>query len=202
MFLAGLWGCTSSRIVYSWVTPEVSQQHFSRIMVVGLSKESDHELQQKMEQHLVADLKAKGYDAVSALAEWGPKAFEKMDEAQVLNQLQHSGADAVMTIVLLDKSQERYYIPGRIIYSPYGIYHNRFYGYYMTVYDRIYSPGYYGESTRYFWESNFYDVATKKLLYSSQTESFDPSSVESMGHQYGQLIVDDMISKQLFGPKH
>ena len=51
-----------------------------------------------MEQHLVADLKAKGYDAVSALAEWGPKAFEKMDEAQVLNQLQHSGADAVMTI--------------------------------------------------------------------------------------------------------
>ena len=43
-----------------------------------------------------------------------------------------------------------------------------------------YSRGYYSISTRYFWEDNFYDVATKELLYAVQTESFDPSSMESL----------------------
>ena len=192
-----LGGCTSSRLVYSWMSPDIQPRKFNKIMVVALIKDTDRQLQQQMEMHLVGDLKDKGYEALSSIGELGPRAFDKMDEDAVLDMLKSNGVEAVMTVVMLDKSKERYYVPGRVIYSPYGLYHNRFYGYYITMYDRIYTPGYYEVSTRYFWESNLYDLSEKKLLYSVQTESFDPSNAATQAHEYGQLIVKDMIEKQV-----
>jgi hypothetical protein len=113
----------------------------------------------------------------------------------VIGKLNSSGVDAVITVVLLDKQRERDYVPGRIYYSPYTIYHRRFTGYYNTLYDRIYSPGYYQVNTRYFWESNFYNIKNDELLYSVQTESFDPNSAETLAHEYGKLIVNNMAGQ-------
>lgn len=160
-------------------------------------KDNDIAKREMMENHLIGDLAERGYTAVSSIKEYGPKSFEGMKEEEVLNKLQNTGVDAVLTIVMLDKQRERYYVPGRVYYSPYVIYHRRFYRYYNTMYDRIYSPGYYQVNTRYFWESNLYDLSTKELLYSVQTESFDPESAQSLGHEYGKLIVKDMFDKNV-----
>ena len=83
------------------------------------------------------EIAEKGYAAVSSLKEYGPRSFENMKEAEVIGQLRNSGVDAVLTIVMLDKQRERYYIPGRVYYTPYIVYHRRFWGYYSTMYDRI-----------------------------------------------------------------
>ena len=118
-----------------------------------------------------------------------------------LDKLQNSGFDAVITIVLLDKQKERYYVPGRLNYSPYAGYYHHFWGYYTTIYDRVYAHGYYVTNTKYFWESNLFDVASKELIYSVQTESFDPASSESLAHEYGKLIVKDMVKNQALNKK-
>ena len=60
------------------------------------------------------------------------------------------------------------------------------------MYDRFYEPGHYQADTKYFRESNFYDLGTKQLLYSVQTQSFDPST-QSLAHEYGKLIVNNMV---------
>jgi hypothetical protein len=150
-----------------------------------------------MENHFVGDLQEKGYNAVSSLREYGPKAFDGMDEAAAISKLKSSGVDAVITIVLLDKKKERYYVPGRLYYSPYGYYYNRFWGYRGTLYQRIYEPGYYVTDTEYFWESNLYDMKTQQLIYSVQTKSFDPASSESLAHEYGKMIIQNMAEKQV-----
>ena len=191
--------CSTSRITHSWKAENVSGKKFNKIMVVALIKDNDVAMREKMENHLVGDLAERGFIAVSSLREYGPKSFEAMKEDEVLNKLQNSGVDAVLTIVLLDKQRERYYVPGRIYYSPYIIYHRRFWGYYSTMYDRIYSPGYYQVNTNYFWESNLYELSTKELLYSVQTESFDPESASSLGHEYGKLILKDLFEKNVLG---
>ncbi|HEY8894521.1 MAG TPA: hypothetical protein VIM79_06885, partial [Niastella sp.] len=69
------------------------------------------------------------------------------------------------------------------------------------MYNRVYGPGYYVTNTKYFWESNLFDVASKELIYSVQTESFDPASSESLAHEYGKLIVKDMVKHQLLTRK-
>jgi len=187
--------CSSSRITNSWKSDSIPEKKFNKIIVVSIIAGSDWAIRDKMETHLVGDLSDKGYTAISAIKEYGPKYFENMKEAEVLDKLSNSGVDAVITVVLLDKNKERYYVPGRVYYSPYTIYQRNFWGYYTTIYERIYTPGYYQVDTKYFWESNFYDLKNKNLLYTVQTETFDPESVEILAHEYGLLIVNDMNKK-------
>jgi hypothetical protein len=166
-------------------------------MVLGMIRESDRSLQEKMENHLVGDLKELGFNAVSSLQEYGPRAFDNMNEETALGKLKNSGIDAVITIVLLDKEKERKYIPGHLFYSPYGYYYNRFWGYRGALYHRIYEPGYYITDTRYFWESNLYNMSNQMLVYSVQTQSFDPANSESMAHEYGKIIIKSMIKEKV-----
>ncbi len=189
--------CSTTKITSSWKAANVQPKQYSKILVLGLIKDSDRSLQEKMEAHLVDDLKSKGYNAVSSLQEFGPKAFSNTTEAEAIARLKQSNIDAVVTIVLLDKQKERNYVPGRMYYSPYVMYYNRFWPYYGTLNYRIYEPGYYVTDTRYFWESNVYDVSTQSLLYSVQTKSFDPANSESLGHEYGKLIIADIIKNNI-----
>jgi len=192
-----LFSCSTSRITSTWKAQNVQSKKYNKILVLGLIRESDRSIREKMEQHLLGDLTERGYNAICACEEFGPKAFENMTEKEAISKLTNSGIDAVLTIVLLDKTKERYYVPGRVYYSPYYNYHNRFWGYYTTMYDRIYSKGYYEVSTKYFWESNLYDMDSKQLVYSVQTQSFDPSSSETLAHEYGKLIVNSMVKNNV-----
>jgi hypothetical protein len=190
-------GCSSSKITSTWVTPDTLKTPLNKIMVVSLAREADRTIRQKMEEHMINDIKHLGYNAVSAYNEYGPKAFENMDEKAVLEKLQNSGVDAIITIVLLSKEKENLYRPAAIINSPYAVRYNRFWGYYTTLSDRIYTPGYYETTTKYFWESNMYCLCDKSLLYSAQTQSFDPVSTEALAHEYGEMIVANMVKKKI-----
>lgn len=196
LMLVGV-SCTTSKITSSWKAENTVPQKYSRIMVLGLIREADRTMQQNMENHLVSDLQNLGYNAVSSFMEYGPKAFENMNEDAALEKIKNSGVDAVLTIVLLDKEKEKKYIPGYMHYSPYGYYYSRFWGYRTVLYHRIYEPGYYVTDTKYFWESNLYDMSNQKLLYSVQTQSFDPANSESLGHEYGQMIINDMVKNNV-----
>ncbi len=190
-------GCTSTKITSSWKAQNLEAKQYKKILVLGLIRDTDRSLQEKMEAHLVGDLKDKGYNAVGSLSEYGPKAFSDMKEKDAIDKLKESNVDAVITIVLLDKEKERNYVPGRLYYSPYGMYYNRFWGYYGTLNYRIYEEGYYVTDTKYFWESNVYDMSTQSLIYSVQTKSFDPANSESLGHEYGKLIINDMVKNNI-----
>lgn len=191
-------GCgPSSRITSSWKASNVQPTQFKKVIVLGLIRENDRRLREKMEQHLVGDLKELGYTAICSCDEYNPKAFENMTEEQAISKLRSSGIEAVLTIVLLDKKQEKFYVPGRVVYSPYTIYQGRFWRYSRSMYDRIYTEGYYSTNTKYFWESNLYDLTNNNLVYSSQSQSFDPLTTETLGHEYGQMIVKDMVKKNV-----
>jgi hypothetical protein len=186
-------GCHASKITTSWKAENTTPQKYNKVLVLGLIKESDRSIQEKMENHFVGDLQALGYNAVSSLKEYGPKAFDKMEEAAAIEKLKNSGVDAVLTIVLLDKEKERQFIPPN--------YSNRFWGYHTDRFMRIYEPGYYVINTKYFWESNFYEMTNQKLLYSVQTKSFAPDNAESMGHEYGKMIVKNMVKQHIIQPQ-
>lgn len=189
--------CSSSRITSFWKAENAVPEKYNNILVLGLTRESDRRIQQFMEGHLAADLKELGYHTVTSLEAYGPKAFENIEEKTALEKIKDKGIDAVITIVLLDKKREKKYIPQNIYASPYNLYFNNFWGYRGTLYGRIYEPGYYVTDTRYFWESNLYDLRTQKLVYSVETESFDPANAESLGHEYGIMIIKNMLKQNV-----
>lgn len=189
--------CSVVRITHSWESSLAQQKEYNKIIVVAILKDGDHNFREQMENHLVGDLTDLGYDAVSTMKEFGPKSFDGFKEEEVVAKLQSNGADAVVTIVLLDKQKESRYVPGSVVYSPYNIYHRRFWGYYSTMSTRILEPGYYTEETHYFWESNFYDLNNKELQYSVQTKSFNATAADMLSHEFGKLIVKDMLKHNL-----
>lgn len=182
-------GCSTSKITSSWKAQSITPKKYNKILVLGLIRDADRRIQERMEQHFIGDLTDMGYTAISALQEYGPKAFDSLNEKAALAKIKNSGADAVVTIVLLDKQKERKYVPARAYFE------GDFLGYYGYQHRRIYEPGYYVTDTKYFWESNFYDLKNKSLLYSVHTETFDPESIEILAHEYGLLIVNDMSKK-------
>jgi hypothetical protein len=198
-FLIIVVGCTPTiKITSSWKAENVHPKDYNKILVLGLMNVADRTIREKMEEHLAEDLKTLGYNAVCACEEFDPKAFNNMTEEAAINKLKNQGIGAVFTVVLLDKQKERKYVPGNIHYSPYADYYNRFWGYRSTLYHRIYEPGYYLSNTKYFWESNLYDMATQKLVYSVQTQSFSPDNANVLGHEYAKLIVKDMVKHNVF----
>jgi len=197
-------GCSTTRITSSWTSADhINNTNYKKIVVVGLINDKDRRIREHMEAHLVGDLIEKGYDAVSSLQEFGPRSFEKMTEDAVLKSLRNANVDAVITISLLDKKKEQSYVPANIQYQPYATRFSRFYGYFNTYYERIYTPGYYETDTKYFFESSLYDLNgnDKDLKYSAQSEAFDPSSVDQMAHSYGMMIIRDMVKKGVLNPK-
>jgi hypothetical protein len=189
--------CSSTKVTSSWKSPDVSSQTLSmkKIMVAALLPDRNRDLQKSMERQLVDELKSKGMDAVSAYEVYGPKYFPQ-DEHQAVNKLRETGVDGFLTIVLLDKNKEENYNPGYSQIAPVGYYRNWF-GYYRTIYGRVYTPGYYTSQTKYYWESNLYDVPGEKLIYSAQSQSFDPSSVNKLASDYSVKLINDMTKQGL-----
>lgn len=189
--------CSSTKVTSSWKSPDVTSGNLSmkKIMVAALLPDRNRDLQKSMEKQLVDELKSKGIQAVSAYKLYGPK-YLPQDEHKAINKLQESGVDGFLTIVLLDKNKEQNYNSGYSQIEPVGYYRN-WYGYYRTVYGRVYTPGYYTTQTKYYWESNLYDVPGEKLIYSAQSESFDPSSVNKLASDYSVKLINDMTKQGL-----
>jgi hypothetical protein len=59
----------------------------------------------------------------------------------------------------------------------------------------VYTPGYTEQRTDYFFETNLYDLNGNKLLYSAQSQSFDPSSASQIANDLSKAVVKDMQKK-------
>ncbi len=187
--------CSSTNVTNSWKDKNVESASFRKVLVVAMVPESQRNLRQEMENEMVEDLTKKGYSAISSYAEYGPKAFAGMNEKQVLQQLDKNKVDGVITIGLQNKETSENYVAGSVRYEPYAMVYNRFYRIYQTYYNRVYTPGYTQERTNYFFETNLYDVDENKLLYSAQSESFDPSSASQIANDVSKAVVKDMQKK-------
>ncbi len=79
-------------------------------------------------------------------------------------------------------------------------YYRGFYTYWYGSYDRVYTPGYYESSTEIFLESNLYDVATEELLWSAQSKSVNPESIPELVRDYAEVLVRDLLAKNVIEP--
>jgi hypothetical protein len=99
---------------------------------------------------------------------------------------------------LVDKKSETHYVPGTTAYSPYMGYGGGygavgFGGYYGAAHTSMYStPGYYTEDKTYFMQANLFDAATEKMIWSAQSEAYDPSKISTFSKDYADLLVERM----------
>ncbi len=195
--LAFLFSCQPSKITQSWVAKDAKPTKYKKILVLGVLTNNDYELQKDIENHLADDLREMGYLAIAANKVFPPGTFVKGDTAKAATAIDGKGFDAILTIVLLDKKKEPYYVPGKITDYSNPDRYSRFHLYYNLVAEQIYSPGYFGEETKYIWENNFYDLNSRQRIYTARSRSFDFTSKTTLAHSYGMLMAQSLIAKNI-----
>lgn len=187
-------GCGGGYMISSWKAPDITGRTYNKILILALSVTADSTVIERMANHVAGDLIDLGYNAVPALNLRFNDTVVTIgsgDEAAAL--FQHNNVDAVITIVLLNNEKQLYNVPEWIYDTPHSPYGDAFWSYYLALKDRIGNLGYYGIETTYCLESNLFDVAGKKLVYTMHAENFNGTSTELLAHHFGKLLVKQMV---------
>lgn len=190
--------CTGTKLTTVWKDPKLKQAQYKKIIVVGLMDDiKNRALRERVETHMAEDLTQMGYSAQAAYQMYGPRSFTDKKEEEVINLLRKDGYDAVITVTLIDIEKESNYVQGYVDFWPGGIYYSRFGRYYYYWHNRIYQPGYYVTNTTYLIEGNLFDISLDKLVFSAQTESMDPGTVDNLGHRFSKTLIRSMREKNI-----
>ena len=190
--LAVLASCTSTRLSEAWVDSSYTGGPLESVLVIGLS--DNVRRRGLFEQELASRFNGRGVSAVASLGVAPNK--DDLDKASIRKKVKELGIKSVIVTRLLGVDKEKYYVPGEPYTPPHG-YYRGFYGYYDRAYGYAYTPGYWEEYEIVKLETNLYDVATEKLIWSAASETVDPQSVEKVVQSLSEQIIDDLTKRGL-----
>ncbi|RKR84828.1 hypothetical protein BDD43_5081 [Mucilaginibacter gracilis] len=192
---------TPTMVSSSWRKPNATANGFHNIFVAALTKEVS--TKQSLESGLQSLLQQKGLTVEKSVDVFPPTFSSQTGQQRelVMSQIQRTNADGILTVALLRKETESHYVPGSGggYWNPglrYG-YYNRFWSYYNNWYPMIYSPGYYDQTKIYYIETNLYNAKTEELIWTAQSRTYDPTSINSFLKGYVDAIYDRMVKDGL-----
>jgi len=191
-----LWSCSpATRVTGSWVNSSARGTMLSGKTVFIASLTRNMEVRTKLENALASEAALKNIKVVKSTDFFSPDFYQKKPtETTLMSKIQNSGANYILTISLINKQSETRYVPGSAGYAPYPYYgwYGGFYSYYNYWRPMFYEPGYYVTDKTYFMETNLYDMANNKLVWSAQTETVNPGSIDAFVNGYPKILIDQM----------
>ena len=194
-----VWGCgPTQKITGSWASPDATVNGpYDKVFVVVLSPNStaNYDIEAQMANTLIS----RGFKVLRSTDIFPPKfsITQDLTREKLTEAISKRGCDAVLMLSLLDSKEVESYNPGTV-YAPvnYG-YYGSYYGYYNHYYPQVYSPGYYSVDKTYYLETNLYDLADDKLLWSVQSEAKNPKDLHSWFKAYANMLISHLKSKGL-----
>lgn len=158
-----------------------------KILVMGISQKPA--VKRFFEDEFVRQLRQRGTEAVAGytVLPYG----EKIDREFIAAKAKEIGADAVLVTRPLGAKTERTYVPGQAYVVP-GAYRRwgSYYGY-------AYSPGYVVEDEYVYLETNLFDIATEKLIWSAESETVLSASDQTLIRSFINTIVAKLSADKL-----
>jgi hypothetical protein len=186
--------CATTQIKSTWKDPSY-QARPSKIMVIGISK--NPALRRVFEDDFVQQLNAHGTKAIASYTVVPDK--REGDDALVAAKLAQLGADTVLITRLVSKKTVQVYVPGTVYYPPPP--YRTWRGYYGYGYQAMYTPGYIAEDEYAVIETNLYEAANNKLIWSASSETGMSGSDQKLIKSYIGIMVKTMVEQGLLGGK-
>jgi hypothetical protein len=186
----------ATQITGSWKNPSPPKNlmAYKSVMVTSLSQ--NLEARQTVENDLAAAIAASGVKALKAIESFPPSFSDTKDadKDELLAKIRKTGVDGIVTVALINKETESRYVPGDYGYAPVTRfrYYGLFSGYYTMWYPTIISPGYYEEDKIYFIEINLYDAKSEELVWSAQSETYNPGTLSQFSNEFADVVVTRM----------
>lgn len=207
----------ATTITGSWKAPEASK--YNDFFVVVLSKNLP--VRSTLENDISRKLKKEGVKVSQSLSVFSPaEKLETPEEKKVaVEKIQALGHDAIITIVVVRHTEEERYVPGANSSQPVAVgvgtgYYNparggalpagsygSFGGYYADASTTYTTPGYYETDKTYFVQSNVYDAKTSRLVWSAQSETFNPANLAAASSDFSTVMAEAMAKAGIFNKK-
>jgi len=181
----------TTKIPNAWRNPAHQGAPYQRIFVIGVGENDTN--RRLFEDRFAATLSGKG--AVASPSYGALPQSQRLTEAEIRGAIRGGGFDAVIVTRLLDVDETTEYIPPRTYTTPghYGGY----YGYYGSSWDVVHEPGYYRTNTIVRLETNLYDVGSGELIWSGQSETFNPSSLTDTSDSVTKAVAKRLRKESL-----
>jgi len=178
-------GCGArTRLGAVWSAQEPGPKPLTNILVVGIGAEAAP--RRVFEDQLASALVARGNQAVASYRLLPSE--EMLAQADLAGVVERGGHDAVAVTRLVAVDQEERVVPPRSGVS-FGMGSGGYYGHYGTSWGINYSPGYVTHSTTVHLETRLFQVAGGGLVWTAESDTFDPGSVEDVVQSVSQALV-------------
>ena len=202
-------GCSpSTEMMTAWKTGEYAPKQYKNIGILAMLKSNEARID--VENSIRDAMKAQGIKGTDTWSIWqfanNPEIMKKMGmEGEKLKEtiklkVAEQNMDALLIVTLFDAFKEKRYVPGKstsvgVGFSPgmYPAYGYPYYGYVGYSFTTMSTPGYYQDASTYFVESNLYEIASEKLIWTGQTSTKMESSLEAEAEKFGRTLVKGMI---------
>jgi len=181
----------SMKITSSWMNHETTGKNkYEKIFLLAMT--SNMNARQTVENAQATAASAKDMATIKSSEVFSP-SFLKHDPGKeaIIQKIRETGCDAVFTSALIKSTEVSHYVPGTSTYMPYPTYgyYGSFGGYYGQHNAIMYDPGYYTEDKTYFIESNLYDMQTGAIIWSVQSEAYNPSNLAAASKTYSEMLM-------------
>ena len=177
LLLGAAWllaGCSTTRVTSQWVD-ESRVRPLDSVMVIGVTE--DEHSRRIYEDSFRDALAGEGLAVSQGYRELGEAVGPEPDP--ILERISGAGVDALLVTHVLGVDNKTVFHPPTVSAVP-NRYYDHFSGYYRTVYSYVHMPGYTSQHVIVRLETNLYDAATQELLWSAQSESVDPETIETV----------------------
>jgi hypothetical protein len=183
---------SSASLVSKWKDPDYQGKPGQKVLVVALA-ESEHNAR-VWEDSFGKALTGAGATPIRG-TDFIPVSTAA-DSATFVAAVNQSGADMLAITRLVSAEKETQYVPGATYYTP-APYSYGYYGYYHSSWGVVNDPGYYVENKIYNLETNLYDVASRKLVWSGVTQNVNPSSIQTAAFDVSQSVIYDVVKSKV-----
>lgn len=180
--------CAGTKLTHTWVDETYHVKPVSDILVIAITHKEVN--RKSFENKFVARLKATGIEAVSSADVIPIPADLELKKEEILKVVNKFKNDAVIITHLVGvEEKESYTRPERD--------RGTYYGYYGWVYAHTHEPGYYRTNTLVRLATNLYDVKTEKLIWSGESQTLDPGSINQIIDDVIEVLIKDLQKNQL-----
>jgi hypothetical protein len=206
----------ATQITGSWKDP--ASGSYKDFFVAVLTK--NLQARQQLEGDIAARIKKEGIKVTRSL-----EVFQHTDKVETpeerqaaVEKIQSLGHDAIMVVKIVNKTDETRYVAGKTSYAPTNIgvgtgynlqttgapppgSYGTFGVYYLDNYGAHSTEGYYRNDQAYFVECNLFDAKTSKLVWSAQSEVFNPPNLKSASGDFSFVMVNELKKGNLIYKK-
>jgi hypothetical protein len=194
---------TDTHFSQSYRNPGYEATVFRNVMVIGVAQDQKSRL--AFEEALVAAIANEGGAARASISVLPNE--EQISEDQLHAAIDAGSFDGVLITRVLSVNKSKEYTPPKAYNNPqtryypaspgWGYGYGGYYGFYGTTFAEVHEPGYFETSTTLKLETNLYSVATNDLVWTGQSETVDPESIDDARSSMTQAVAKKLKEDRL-----